>query len=98
MLRSQLKCGYHRSTLGRVTQRYGDVAQPLLVSGAVDGAAREPGIELGLIPREQLQQRHIIQAVPHCEIRLDCGLSKAIPRAHQLTVVAAEIGRASWRE
>src|SRR4030067_394096 len=59
------------------------------MSDSIDGAASEPVFELGFIPREQFHQRHIIQAVPYREIRLAGGLRKAVPRARQLTVVAA---------
>src|ERR1039457_1312239 len=88
MFGARLQCGYHYDTLSRITQCHGNIAEPLFVANAIDGTARKLGFELSFIPREQLRERHIIQPVPHCKIRLDCGLRKTIPWARQLAVVA----------
>src|SRR5882724_13654510 len=58
------------------------------MSDTIDRAARQFCVELGFVPSKQFNQRHIIQPVPHGKIRLDTGLRKAVPRAHQLTIVA----------
>ena len=46
--------------------------------------------ELLLFPAEQIHQRRIVQTVPRHEIPLAARLREAVPRAHQLAVVAAE--------
>src|SRR6266481_331547 len=58
------------------------------MSDTIDRAARQFCVELGFIPSKQFNQRYIIQPVSHGKIRLDAGLRKAVPRTHQLTIVA----------
>src|SRR6478672_8640754 len=73
----------------RIAEPDREIAQPALVADAPDCAALEPLIELLLAPGEQLDQRSPIEAVAHSEI-VDAGhLREAIPRAHELAVVAA---------
>ena len=77
---ARLQCSDYCSALRRIAQCHGNVAQPLFMADAIDRAAREPGIELGFIPREQLNQSRIVQTVAHRKIRLGAGLRKTVPR------------------
>src|SRR5262245_47258144 len=72
-----------------VPQAYGEVSQPALITDAPDGRTLHALVELGLGPREQLDQRGAIQAVAHLEVLLVRGLREAVPRADRLAVVAA---------
>src|SRR5215831_8910892 len=53
---------------------------------------RSPGplLELLLRPAEELSQRRAIEVMAHLEIRMRCGACELVPRAHELTVIAAE--------
>ena len=74
----------------RVAERHGDVAQPALVADAPDRAALHARVELLARPREELDERRVVEAVAHRgEIRLGRRLREAVPRAHELAVVAA---------
>ncbi len=74
---------------GRVAKRHGDVAQPAFMADAADGTACQAGIKFGLGPGEEGDQCGRIQPVAHTEIGRCGGVGKAVPRAHQLAVVAA---------
>src|SRR5438270_12977635 len=73
----------------RVAEPHGQIAQPPLVADAPDWRAAQALVELGLGPAEKVQHRRAIEAVPRREILLGRGLCEAVPRAHELTVVAA---------
>jgi hypothetical protein len=54
---------------GGVAERDGDVAQPARVPDPADRAAGQPVLEFVFAPREQLGQRHGVEAVAHRKIR-----------------------------
>src|SRR5687768_7844318 len=74
---------------GRVAEAHGEVAQPALVADAADRRAAQALVELRLGPGEELHQRGAIEAVARGEVRFAARAGKAVPRAHQLAVVAA---------
>src|SRR5688500_13242835 len=79
----------YRRAAGRVAQPDGEVAQPALVADAPDRRAAQPLVELGLAPREQLDQRGLVQPIARFEVLFIAQLRKSIPRTHDLAVVAA---------
>src|SRR5262245_1774524 len=89
MVLSRLQRGNHGLRRGRVAESHGDVAQPALVADAPDRRALQPLDELGLGPREQLDQRGVLETIAGLEVLLTTHLCEAVPRANRLAVVAA---------
>src|SRR3984957_20775628 len=74
---------------GRIAKRDGDVAQPTLIADAADGAACRALQKLRLAPGKELGQLRVIQTVAHGEVLFGGGARELVPRARQLTVIAA---------
>ena len=81
--------GQGRGVGWRIAQSDGDVAQPALMADASDRRPGQPGLELILGPMEQIGQFFSVQAVAHGEIDFPADSGEAVPRADELTVVAA---------
>src|SRR5689334_427883 len=73
----------------RVAQPDREIAQPALVADAPDRRASHARVEIGLAPREELDELRPLEAVARREVRLAAGLREAVPRADRLAVVAA---------
>ena len=71
-----------------VAQRDGNVSQPTLVSDASDGATGKVLLEFLRIPRKKIDKFRRIQPLTHRKIGV-AEVSKTIPRAADLAVVAA---------
>lgn len=79
----------HRRVGGAVAQCDGDVAQPLGVADAAQGAAGSAGQKGGFVPMEQFDQRCVVQSMAGQKIDFRRGARESIPGADQLAVVAA---------
>src|SRR3954468_6181059 len=73
----------------RIAQAHREVAQPPLVADAPDRRAAQALVEIGLGPGKKLDQRRLVEAIADLEIRLGRGLRESVPRADELTIVAA---------
>src|SRR5690242_16920696 len=73
----------------RVAERDGDVAQPALVADATNRTAFGACEEFLFAPAEQLDQPRGVQCVAGREVALFRELRELVPRAYQLTIVAA---------
>ena len=56
MVRACPECRHDVGMFRRVAQSHGDVAQPLDIADAIDGTARQLGVEVRLFPGKQFQQ------------------------------------------
>src|SRR5450631_422783 len=60
-----------------------------MVTNPVDGAAARVLHELRLAPRKHRDEPHLIQAMAHGEVTFASGAREFVPRANELTVIAA---------
>ena len=72
-----------------VTQRNGEVAEPLLIADPANGASLRSAAPGFLVPGEQFGQLYGIEAVPGSEVSLGRPHGELVPRAYQLAIVAA---------
>ena len=73
----------------RVTHAHRDVAQPSLITDAMDGAAGEPFVKLAFAPLEELNEAGAVEAISDGEIGFPGRLRKTVPGTYELAVVAA---------
>src|SRR5271169_3339873 len=79
----------HLGSRASITERDRDVAQPALVADTMDGAAAHARAELLGAPGEQIRQPRRIESMADAKIRMRGSARKFVPRANELTVVAA---------
>src|ERR1700690_514759 len=89
VLRAASQCFEHVGRARRIAESDRDVAQPAFVADAADGAAFRALQEIRFAPGKELDQLRAVEAVPRREILLGGGTRELVPRADQLTVIAA---------
>src|SRR3977135_4249855 len=90
VLRSRAPRREHAPAPRSIAESHGEIAQPALVADPQDGAAGHALPEFVSVPREKIDELGAVQTVTHLEIRLGREPRVAVPRADELTVVAAE--------
>src|SRR5882762_6514523 len=80
----------HALARGRIAESHGEIAQPAFVTDPQDGAAGHALAKLDFVPREEIDELHVIQAIANPKVRLGRELRVAVPWADKLAVVAAE--------
>src|SRR3990172_12408482 len=93
MIAASLQCGNHlrraRRRWRNVPKPDREIAQPALVTDAVDRTAEQARVEVRFAPGEKFHQSDGVAAVAHREIRLGAHLGEFVPRAYELAIVAA---------
>src|SRR5437879_3667868 len=90
ILCSRIERREHALALGSIAESHGEIAEPALVADPQDCAAGHALSKFVFGPREKVNKLCAIQTVTHLEIRLRRELRVAVPRANELTIVAAE--------
>src|SRR6266702_2622516 len=80
----------HALAPGSIAESHGEIAQPAFVADPPDCAAGHALSKFVFGPSEKLDEPGAIQTVTHLEIRLRRKPRVAVPRANELTIVAAE--------